>query len=109
MRETRIMLALKKKLSCRQNDAKVKRLQKGIEIALANAEEKVATAEDELDKLIQNFNVDTDVQSFIRDISMAMYDKDEAVSAIEQLKRINDYLFEELDLSDAPTDAEDQK
>ena len=33
-------------------------------------------------------------------------EKDEAESAIEQLERINNYLFEELDLDDAP---EEQK
>lgn len=100
------MLALQKKLNCRQNEAKVKRLVKGLEIATVNAEEKAAKAEDTLDKLIQGFNVETDIQSFIEGISKAMYQKDEAESAIEQLKRINDYLFEEMDIDDAP---EEQK
>lgn len=106
MKDSRIMLALKKKLACKQNEAKVKRLVKGLEIATMNAEEKAAKAEDTLDKLIQGFNVETDIQSFIEGISKAMYQKDEAESAIEQLKRINDYLFEEMDIDDTP---EEQK
>ena len=100
MTQPRIMLALKKKLSCKQNEAKIKRLRKGIEVALANAEEKVAHAEDTLDNLIQNFNVDTDIPSFIKDASKALYEHDDAESAITQLKRISDYLFEELDESE---------
>lgn len=99
MTGTRIMLALQKKLSGKRNDAKIKRLQKGIEVALANAEEQKAKAEDSLDSLIENFNVETDIQSFIQDISKALYSKDDAESAISQLKRIQTYLFEELDVS----------
>lgn len=106
MSQTRIMLALTKKLACKQNEAKVKRLRKGIEVALANAEEKMACADDALDSLIQNFNIDTDIQQFIKDVSRAMYQKDDADSAITQLRRINDYLFEELEMPDAP---EEQK
>lgn len=102
MKDSRIMLALKKKLSCRQNDAKIKRLQKGIEVSLANAEEKVASAEDKLENLIQGFNVDTDIQTFLSDVSKALYEKDEAQSAIDQLKRIESHLFEELDVTDTP-------
>ena len=101
MKGSRIMLALKKKLACKQNQAKIKRLQKGIEVALANAEEKVVCAEDALDTLIQNFDIDTDVPEFIKKVSKAMYEKDEATSAIEQLERISKYLFEELEVSDA--------
>lgn len=97
------MLALQKKLSGKRNDAKIKRLQKGIEVALANAEEQKAKAEDSLDSLIENFNVETDIQSFIQDISKALYSKDDAESAISQLKRIQTYLFEELDV---PEDSE---
>lgn len=106
MKGSRIMLALKKKLACKQNQAKIKRLQKGIEVALANAEEKVACAEDALDTLVQNFDVDTDVPEFIKAVSKAMYEKDEATSAIEQLDRISKYLFEELEVSDT---SEEQK
>lgn len=102
MRGTRIMLALEKKLSCRQNDAKIKRLQKGIEVSLANAEEQVASAEDRLENFIQGFNVDTDIQTFLTDVSKALYEKDEAQSAIDQLKRIESHLFEELDVDDTP-------
>lgn len=104
MSKPRIMLALQKKLACKQNEAKIKRLRKGIEVALANAEEQVAKAEDTLETLTQNFDVDTDVQDFIKNVSKAIYAKDEAESAIEQLKRINEYLFEELEVSDAPED-----
>ena len=100
------MLALKKKLTCRQNEAKLKRLQKGIEVALANAEEQQASAEDELDTLVQNFDVETDIQDFVKDISKAMYAKDEAEEAIAQLHRIQEYLFEELEEEVAP---EEQK
>ena len=103
MKDSRIMLALQKKLACKQNESKVKRLGKGIEIALCNAEEQVARAEDRLDNLIENFNVDTDIQPFIQDVSRALYSKDEAESAIKQLKRIQAYLFEELDI---PEDSE---
>lgn len=103
MKGTRIMLALQKKLACKQNKAKVKRLEKGIEIALCNAEERVACAEDKLSNLTQNFDVDTDVPTFIKEVSSAMYSKDEAESAIKQLKRIQAYLFEELEV---PEDSE---
>lgn len=100
---TRIMLALDKKLAGKRNEAKVKRLEKGIEVALANAEEQKAKAEDRLDNLIENFNVDTDIQPFIQDVSRALHSKDEAESAIKQLKRIQTYLFEEMDI---PEDSE---
>ena len=100
MKGTRIMLALNKKLAGKRNDAKINRLQKGIEVALANAEEQKAKAEDSLDSLIENFNVETDIQSFIQDVSRALYSKDDAESAIKQLKRINTYLFQELDVED---------
>ena len=98
MLESRIMLALKKKLVCKQNAAKIKRLRKGIEVATVNAEERVAAAEDKLDDLIQKFDVDTDVSSFIKSVSKAMYEADEAKSAIDQLERISKYLFEELEV-----------
>lgn len=100
---TRIMLALNKKLAGKRNEAKINRLQKGIEVALANAEEQKAKAEDRLDSLIENFNVDVDIQPFIQDISKALYSKDDAESAIKQLKRIQAYLFEEMSI---PEDSE---
>jgi Tfp pilus assembly protein PilO len=103
MKGTRIMLALNKKLAGKRNEAKINRLQKVIEVALANAEEQKAKAEDRLDSLIENFNVDTDIQPFIQDVSRALYSKDEAESAIKQLKRINTYLFEDMDI---PEDSE---
>lgn len=103
---TRIMLALQKKLDCRQNEAKVKRVRKAIEVARANAEEQVARAEDALDAIIQNFNKDTDVQSFVQEVSKAMYAEDKASTAIAQLDRVEKYLFEELEVPDAP---EEQK
>lgn len=103
MKGTRIMLALQKKLTCKQNEAKVKRLEKGIEIALCNAEEKEACAEDKLNNLTQNFDVDTDVSTFIKEVSSALFSKDEADTAIKQLKRIQAYLFEVLDV---PEDSE---
>lgn len=100
--QTRIMLALQKKLDCRQNEAKVKRVKKAIEVARANAEEQVAQAEDELDAIIQDFNKDTDVQKFVQDVSKAMYAADEATTAIAQLERVEKFLFEELDVPDVP-------
>lgn len=100
--QTRIMLALQKKLDCRQNEAKVKRVKKAIEVARANAEEQIAQAEDELDGIIQDFNKDTDVQKFVQDVSKAMYAGDEANTAIAQLERVEKFLFEELDVPDAP-------
>lgn len=100
---TRIMLALNKKLAGKRNEAKINRLQKGIEVALANAEEQKAKAEDRLDSLIENFNIDVDIQPFIQDISKALYSKDDAESAIKQLKRIQAYLFEEMSI---PEDSE---
>lgn len=103
MKGTRIMLALNKKLAGKRNEAKINRLQKGIEVALANAEEQKAKAEDKLDSLIENFNVETEVSTFIQDVSRALYSKDEADSAIKQLKRINTYLFEDMDV---PEDSE---
>lgn len=96
MKNSRILLALQCKLSDKRNEAKVKRVKKAIEVAISNAEEKVVIAEDNLDTLIQNLDSDTDVQQFIRDVSTALYTKDEAQSAIEQLNRVNDYLFEEI-------------
>lgn len=99
---TRIMLALQKKLDCRQNVAKEKRVRKAIEVARANAEEQVAQAEDALDNIIQNFDKDTDVQSFIQDVSKAMYAADTAKTAIAQLERVEDFLFEELEVPDVP-------
>ena len=100
MKKPRILLALEKKLSCRQNQAKVNRIQKAIEVAKANAEEDLAQATDTLEDLMQNIDKDTDVQSFIKEISDAMYDADQAKEAIEQLDRINNFLFEELDESE---------
>lgn len=97
MKKARIELALEKKLACRQNAAKVNRIRKGIEVALANAEERLAAAEDSLDNLIQGFNVDTDVSCFIRKVSDALYHQDDCKSAIEQLHRVSSYLFEELE------------
>lgn len=106
MAKTRIMLALQKKLDCRQNEAKVKRVKKAIEVARVNAEEKVAQAEDELDNIIQNFDKDTDATDFVRNISRALYAKDEATTAIAQLERVEKFLFEELDIPEA---SEEQK
>lgn len=103
MKGTRIMLALNKKLAGKRNEAKINRLQKGIEVALANAEEQKAKAEDRLDSLIENFNVETDISSFIQNVSKALYNKDDAETAIKQLKRINTYLFEDMDV---PEDSE---
>ena len=97
MKKSRILLALEKKLSCRQNEAKVKRIQKAIEVAKANAEEDLAQATDTLEDIMQNIDKDTDVQDIIQKISDAMYDADVAKEAIEQLDRINNFLFEELD------------
>lgn len=106
MAKTRIMLALQKKLDCRQNEAKVKRVKKAIEVARVNAEEGVAKAEDDLDNLVKNFDKDTEVQDFVQDISRALYAKDEATTAIAQLERVEKFLFEELDIPEA---SEEQK
>lgn len=97
MQKPRIMLALMNKLECKQNDAKVKRIKKCIEVAIINSEEKMAKADDTLNKLLSDFDVDSDVQDFISDISDALVEKDDAQAEIEQLKRIEKYLFEELD------------
>lgn len=97
MKKPRILLALEKKLPCRQNEAKVKRIQKAIEVAKANAEEDLAQATDTLEDLMQNIDKDTDVQDIIQKISDAMYDADQAKEAIEQLDRVNNFLFEELE------------
>lgn len=100
--QTRIMLALQKKLNCRQNEAKVKRVKKAIEVARANAEEQVARAEDALDTIVQDFDKDTDVQSFIQNVSKALYAADTAKTAIAQLGRVESFLFEELEVPDVP-------
>lgn len=102
MTKTRIMLALQKKLNCRQNEAKVKRVEKVIDVARANAEEQVARAEDALDTLIQNFNNDTNPQRFIQDVSKALYAADEAREVIAQTDRVKSFLFEELEVPDMP-------
>ena len=100
--QTRLMLALQKKLDCRQNQAKEKRVRKAIEVARANAEEQKAQAEDALDTLVQDFDKDTDVQSFIQNVSKALYAADTAETAIAQLERVENFLFEELEVPDVP-------
>lgn len=102
MAKTRIMLALAKKLACKQNEAKVNRVKKALEVARANAEEKLAQAEDRRDDIIQNFNKDTDVQDFIQEVSRAIYAGDEAKEAIAQIERVEEFLFEELEVPDTP-------
>jgi GTP1/Obg family GTP-binding protein len=102
MTGTRIMLALANKLACRQNEAKVKRVQKALEVAKTNAEEQAAQAADALDEVIQNFNKDSDVQELIQDISDAMCAADEAAETIAQLEKIEKFLFEELEVPDMP-------
>ena len=102
MAKTRIMLALTKKLACKQNEAKVNRVKKALEAARANAEEKLAQAEDNMDDLIQSFDKDTDVQGFIQEVSRAIYAGDEANEAIAQVDRVEELLFEELDTPDVP-------
>lgn len=102
MQKTRIMLALQKKLSCRQNEAKEKRVKMAIAVAKANAEEKEAQAEDSLNKLLQDFDKDTDVSDFLQDVSNAIFAQDEAASAIEQLNRVEGYLFEMVDEPEEP-------
>ena len=97
MKKTRIMLALQKKLDCRQNEAKEKRVKMAIAVSKANAEEKKAQAEDKLNNLLQDFDKDTDVTGFIQDVSRAMFAKEEAEAAIAQLRKVEDYIFEELD------------
>ena len=97
MQKPRIMLALLDKLECKQNEAKVKRVKKCIEVATINAEEKMAKADDTLNKILSDFDVDSDSQNLISDISEALTQKDEAQAEIDQLKRIEKYLFEELD------------
>lgn len=97
MQKPRIMLALMNKLECKQNDAKVKRVKKCLEVATINAEEKIAKAEDTLNKLLSDFDVDSDAQKLISDISEALTQRDDAQAEIDQLKRIEKYLFEELD------------
>jgi len=106
MKKVRIMLALQKKLNCRQNEAKIKRVKKAIEVAIANAEEQKACAEDKLEDLVQNFNADTNVSSFVQQISRAMFAQEEAEGAIAQLKKVDSYLFEELD---EPEEATEEK
>lgn len=97
MQKPRIMLALLDKLECKQNEAKVKRVKKCIEVATINAEEKMAKADDTLNKILSDFDVDSDSQNLISDISDALTQKDDAQAEIDQLKRIEKYLFEELD------------
>ena len=97
MQKPRIMLALMNKLECKQNDAKVKRIKKCLEVAIVNSEEKMAKADDALNKLLSDFDVDSDPQDLISDISDALVEKDDAQAEIDQLKRIEKYLFEELD------------
>ena len=97
MQKPRIMLALMIKLECKQNEAKVKRIKKSIEVATINAEEKIAKADDTLNKLLNDFDVDSDAGDLISSISEAFTEKDDAQAEIEQLKRIEKYLFEELD------------
>ena len=97
MQKPRIMLALMDKLECKQNDSKVKRVKKCLEVATVNSEEKMAKADDALNKLLSDFNVDSDVQDLISDISKALNERDDAQAEIDQLKRIEQYLFEEID------------
>lgn len=97
MQKPRIMLALMNKLECKQNEAKVKRIKKCIEVAVINSEEKMAKADDTLNKLLSDFDVDSDAGDLISGISEALTEKDDAQAEIEQLKRIEKYLFEELD------------
>lgn len=97
MQKPRIMLALMNKLECKQNDAKVKRIKKCLEVAIVNSEEKMAKADDTLNKLLNDFDVDSDAADLISDISDALTEKDDAQAEIDQLKRIEQYLFEELD------------
>lgn len=97
MQKPRIMLALLDKLECKQNEAKVKRVKKCIEVATINAEEKMAKADDTLNKILSDFDVDSDSQDLISDISEALTQRDDAQAEIDQLKRIEKYLFEELD------------
>lgn len=97
MQKPRIMLALQKKLTCKQNEAKIKRVKKCLEVAAINAEEKIAKADDTLNDLLANFNVDSDPQDLISEISEALTEKDDAQAEIDQLKRIEKYLFEELE------------
>ena len=100
MKKPRILLALTDKLECLQNKAKIKRIQKCIEVATINAEEKMARADDTLNSIVKDFTVDSDVQEFITDISKALCEKDDAKAEIDQLKRVEQFLFEELDESE---------
>lgn len=77
-----------------------------IAVSKANAEEKKAQAEDKLHNLLQDFNKDTDVTDFIQDVSRAMFAQEEAEAAITQLKKVESYLFEELD---EPEEAAEEK
>lgn len=104
MAKTRIMLALQKKLDCRQNEAKEKRVKMAIAVSMANAEEKKAQAEDKLNNLLQDFNKDTDVADFIQNVSKAMFAQEEAEAAIAQLNKVEKYLFEELEVPEEVTE-----
>lgn len=100
MKDSRIMLALKKKLSDKRNEAKIKRIKKTIEAGILNAEEQRVIAEDKLDSVIQGIDADTNVQTLIRTVSQLLTEKDEAKEAVDQLNRVSEYLFEELDVPD---------
>ena len=104
MVKTRIMLALQKKLDCRQNEAKEKRVKMAIAVSRANAEEKKAQAEDKLNNLLQDFDKDTDVAGFIQDVSRAMFAQEEAEAAITQLNKVEKYLLEELEVPEEATE-----
>jgi len=97
MKKSRILLALTDKLECLQNKAKIKRIQKCIEVATINAEEKMARADDTLNSIVKDFTVDSDVQEFITGISKVLCEKDDAKAEIDQLKRVEQFLFEELE------------
>lgn len=100
MKKPRIMLALMDKLECKQNEAKVKRVKKSIEVATINAEEKMAKADDTLNKLLSDFDVDSDAGELISGISEALIQRDDAQAEIDQLKRIEQYLFENIEVTE---------
>lgn len=109
MKKTRIMLALQKKLNCRQNEAKEKRVKMAIAVSKANAEEKKAQAEDKLNNLLRDFNKDTDATDFIQKVSKAMFAQDEAEAAIAQLNKVETYLFEQIEEPAPEDDPEEQQ
>lgn len=109
MKKTRIMLALQKKLDCRQNEAKEKRVKMAIAVSRANAEEKKAQAEDKMGNLLQDFNKDTDVTDFIQEVSRTMFAQEEAEAAIAQLNKVEKYLFEQIEEPAPEEDSEEQQ